>query len=299
MMRIRIRGACLAIILFVFAGAVAGQVPASLPTSWSVANGGNGHVYQAWIFTGSWSAANAFATSVPGRYLATVTSGSENSFIFALISGIPGMYAPCVGCNPVGPWIGGTFVGGGWTWATTGEPFCYTNWAANQPANGCLGGPFENCIHFHDPSGGTSPSDRWNDLPGGGCAASGLLPVGFITELQSFDLTVSQPFAGAPITIADTGGAAGFYAFNAFSLTPDACLNGWFFGLSLSFGELSAELAGFPNGAPFAALLNGSGAYSVTFPIAPGLSFNYVGLLITPPPYVILSTSRPKSYTTI
>lgn len=294
----RLAPVLVSIVVFL-AGRLPGQSPAGPPTVWPPSAGGNGHVYQVWLWGAGWTASNTFATSVPGRYLATVTSANENAFIFSLLNAAPAVWGPCAGCNPIGPWIGGTYVGGAWTWATTGEPFCYANWAPLEPANGCPGGPFENCIHYHSPPGGIYPSDRWNDLPSIGCPGNALLPIGFVTELQAFDLTVSQPFPGGLVTIADTGGVPGAFVYNAFTLTVDPCRDGWFFGLNMG-AELAGELAGFPFAAPFSSPLDAAGGFTFVLGLGPGIPFDYIGVMIAPVmPYAVIAVSRPKTYVTI
>lgn len=100
--------------------------------SWPIANGGNGHFYEAVVAPGgiSWSNASSVATNRDG-YLATITSSSENAFVFSLVStGASCWYQEPLSGNWFGPWLGGSQPTGsseplgGWTWVT-GEPFSY------------------------------------------------------------------------------------------------------------------------------------------------------------------------------
>jgi hypothetical protein len=111
---------------------------------WTIASGGNGHTYRAVATPGliSWDSANAAASSA-GGYLATITSLTENTFVFGLINNSAFWTQSA---NDHGPWIGGyqlpdsTEPGGGWTWVTqpnasSTEPFSFANWEAGEPNN--------------------------------------------------------------------------------------------------------------------------------------------------------------------
>lgn len=131
---------------------------------WLVAEGGNGHFYEA-VAAGdfiTWEEADQAATA-SGGYLATITSQAENNFVFDLIDD-PAYWNPSY--NLRGPWIGGFQPArspepdGNWQWVT-GEPFIYSNWDTGQPNN--AGNGNENRIHF-----GNRPNrtDTWNDVVG-------------------------------------------------------------------------------------------------------------------------------------
>ena len=100
---------------------------------WSVADGGNGHFYEAFSVPDgiSWTSASQIA-DLMGGYLVTITSQAENDFVYDLIN--YDMYWD----GPSGPWIGGyqppgsPEPAGGWTWVTD-EPFIYSNWNDQQP----------------------------------------------------------------------------------------------------------------------------------------------------------------------
>src|ERR1041384_3193087 len=104
---------------------------------WTIASGGNGHLYRVVAKPNliSWDTANAEA-SLSGGYLATITSPEENAFIFSLIDNASFWTQSA---NDHGPWIGGfqppgsTEPSGGWTWVTqpgagSPEAFSYFNW---------------------------------------------------------------------------------------------------------------------------------------------------------------------------
>jgi hypothetical protein len=172
------------------------------PIRWSVAEGGNGHWYEA-VYVPTfitWTAANAAAGSA-GGYLATVTSEPENQFSYSLISDEKFWHFKD---NNNGPWIGGyqdrnapdySEPGGGWRWVTD-EPFAYTNWDPRQPDNG---GGNEDCMHFWgDPSGKTP---KWNDAPD-------TEPIlGYVVEYEQ------SPVPEPSSIIALAGGLASLFAF--------------------------------------------------------------------------------------
>lgn len=153
------------------------QVGWAAPEEWPVSAGGTGHHFEAILVTGgiTWLTAAADATD-RGGYLATITSGAENEFIFDLIKSVPAFWIPD-GVNAAGPWLGGFQPpgsgepAGGWTWVT-GEPWSYTRWASAEPDN--LHGT-EDRLHYFDK--GIQSQPTWNDVPG-----NYLLP-GYILEI--------------------------------------------------------------------------------------------------------------------
>lgn len=135
----------------------------AVPVQWLTSEGGNGHFYEAVAIEGviSWEAANQAAIAA-GGYLATITSQTENDFIFNLIDEPTYWYS---GFNLRGPWIGGFQLegsaepDGGWSWVT-GEQFEFANWNIGQPNNSGLDN--ENRIHFGNLADRTP---FWNDVP--------------------------------------------------------------------------------------------------------------------------------------
>ncbi len=136
-------------------------------TQWPASGGGNDHFYQGVCAPGyiSWDAAK-LAAEATGGHLVTQTSSAENGFVFSLIDS-PGFWTALGPCS-VGPWIGlfqpagSPEPAGGWSWVT-GEPFVFSNWAANEPNNG---GGNEDVALFWSEGGcpGTGArSAKWND----------------------------------------------------------------------------------------------------------------------------------------
>jgi hypothetical protein len=197
-----------------------------LPTQWAVANGGNGHFYQAIFAPGgiSWDQASANATNF-GGYLASITSSAENNFIFSLISNTPDYWIADSGGGD-GVWIGGIWLGNpgdpanpiNWTWVT-GEAFSFSSWAFGQPNN--ING-YQNHIQFYSPSGLTA--NTWNDAADTLDAA--FVP-GFVIEYNSNPFASNQTIAFGPL--ADQA-----YGTAPFSLSATASS-----GLTVSFSVLS------------------------------------------------------------
>jgi hypothetical protein len=120
----------------------------------------------------SWDSANAAAIAA-GGYLATITSATENDFVFSLIND-PTYWTQSA--NNHGPWIGGyqppgsSEPSGGWTWVTrtgipTPEAFVFTNWESGEPNNltATVGGVTYNqdrIAFFHL---GTGRAGTWSD----------------------------------------------------------------------------------------------------------------------------------------
>jgi hypothetical protein len=117
---------------------------------WRVEDGGNGHWYQCVrVLSGiDWESAR-IACIDSGGHLATVHSIEENLFTYAVIGPANSWK------TRFGPWLGGIKTASGWSWVT-GEPWTYTNWAINEPNNGCSLG--EDRLHF------INFLAEWNDL---------------------------------------------------------------------------------------------------------------------------------------
>lgn len=106
---------------------------------WPASEGGNDHFYDAISVPDglTWDAAEQSAESL-GGYLATLTSGAENEFVFGLVNS-PEFWFPSGGHNH-GPWLGGLQPpgsqepAGGWEWIT-GESWDFTSWHPTQPDN--------------------------------------------------------------------------------------------------------------------------------------------------------------------
>jgi len=112
----------------------------------------------------SWTDAYA-ASEQLGGHLATLTSDSENRFVFSLVDDLDdrsiwlhrGEWA-------LGPWLGGyqppgsPEPAGGWSWVT-GEPWVYQSWGGSEPNNSH--GGTEDRLHYFGIPGGPF----WNDAP--------------------------------------------------------------------------------------------------------------------------------------
>lgn len=128
------------------------------PIQWKTEDGGNGHCYEA-ISTGLvyWATAKTNAESLThlgqSGYLATITSGSENSFVASLIEDVyHGFYLGAVKIDP------SEEPEEGWGWIT-GEPWVYANWhVADDALN-------DDTVTI---AGGISGADfgEWEDLNG-------------------------------------------------------------------------------------------------------------------------------------
>jgi hypothetical protein len=116
------------------------------PVEWPTSEGGNGHFYEAvHVPDGtSWSRARNAAV-VAGGDLASITSQTENEFVFSLIS--DSKYWEADRWNYMnGPWLGGYNPSNSFEWVT-GEPFTYTRWYPGEPS-GSWKGVTENKLHY-------------------------------------------------------------------------------------------------------------------------------------------------------
>ncbi len=108
------------------------------PVQWSIADGGNGHYYEAILEPDgiSWTDADIAASSKVGDWhLVTISSAEENAFVYDLVNDDPAFWKKGgTSGNWGGPWIGGYQVNdtGPWHWVT-GEPFDYKNWGPLEP----------------------------------------------------------------------------------------------------------------------------------------------------------------------
>lgn len=122
---------------------------------WKVADGGNGHFYRVVSAPAAitWTEANRRAVAA-GGHLVTITSKTENDFVFALLD--HEKYWNRMGDGPwmMGPWIGGVQAkgarepDGGWQWVT-GERFAFTNWIPGDPNDDCKFSGAVNRICFY------------------------------------------------------------------------------------------------------------------------------------------------------
>lgn len=137
------------------------------PVEWPKAQGGNGHYYQAIAYTNgvSWFQASLAATNM-GGYLATLTSASEDAFVYKLVQTNKSLWNMVAPGQNLGPWLGGQQLAGsvepkgGWNWVTHESATCF-NWASTKPANLH---PNYDRLHFY--SSTNAPQNSWSDLNG-------------------------------------------------------------------------------------------------------------------------------------
>jgi hypothetical protein len=141
-------------------------------------NSVNGHYYQAVSVPAGvdWPTAKA-AAQVRSGYLATITSASENDFVFALVN--DSRYWQNVNfSDSLGPWLGGFREGDTWKWLS-GESWNYTNWDSTQPDN--YSG-IEDKLHYLARSWAVF-EPKWNDLSASHTGLnSGKDPVAYVIE---------------------------------------------------------------------------------------------------------------------
>lgn len=129
-------------------------------------NPDNGHWYQRFDDTMTWHDAKNHCESMEG-YLATITSQSENDFVYnKLVSISPNEMV----------WIGATdeTQEGIWEWINS-ESWEYTNWDSGEP-NNCSG--IEHYLVYFTPNDPLGRAGLWNDLGEGnigGCGCGGCL----------------------------------------------------------------------------------------------------------------------------
>jgi len=147
---------------------------------WPVADGGNGHYYEAIGSSGiNWHNASTAATN-RGGYLATVTSAQENQFVFNLVRDNTNLWIRRPSGDGWGPWLGAVQPpgsvepAGGWAWVT-GESFNYQHWNIGEP-NDTLG--TEDRLFFIGEK--VLVGDTWNDSTG----SNGVIR-GYVVEYPS------------------------------------------------------------------------------------------------------------------
>ncbi len=149
------------IFVYIIAISFAGLCKAT-PVQWS----GNGHFYDA-VLVGpsgiSWTDAQNAATAT-GGYLVTITSPSENAFVYNLVSNNDNFWFTDNAGSVIGPWLGGyqydklAEPDGHWRW-TTDEPWSYTSWSYGE-GNNVEG--VEDYLVFY---GFGTKNSAWNDYP--------------------------------------------------------------------------------------------------------------------------------------
>lgn len=149
----------------------------------------------------TWQAGENHALAL-GGHLATITSASENTFVFGLVSS-PTYWK--VASNPtriLGPWLGGFQPPGSgeplgsWTWLT-GEPWSFSNWSPGEPNN--WQGNQEDHLQFF--TLGTVPAPKWNDLTGGSLMLGYVIELAGPPPMQPADFTCDATVDGADLAV--------------------------------------------------------------------------------------------------
>ncbi len=183
-----------AIVLCLIAGSVTAQ-----PEPWLHPDS-TWHYYHAVAAEGiNWLSAFDSAAG-HGGYLATLTSASENDFVFRLVDSSIYWYERPQTHRLAGPWLGGTQdfqapePDSGWHWVTN-EPWLWQNWTAGQPDNQAD----DNAIHFGESVGVRVPT--MNDLNRFDSSIRG-----FVRELSADSTTLG-------LFKMDSGNLAGYILF--------------------------------------------------------------------------------------
>ena len=149
----------------------------AVPVVWDTGTGHNDHYYEAVLVLGglTWHQANTQATGA-GGYLATIATGSEDIFVYNLISN-PAFWMVDPANNSQGPYLGGKQLFNqsapnvGWHWVTV-EPWVYTNWETGEPNDAPGVGTEDNQENYlqyfgnGNLGGNPIPQRSWNDIPG-------------------------------------------------------------------------------------------------------------------------------------
>jgi hypothetical protein len=135
---------------------VVAGVARAAPVEWSVASGGNGHLYDTTPTGSSWTDAEAYAVS-QGGHLVTIDDAAEMAFIQStFLNGALGGETFWIGLtSPTGDWTDPAT----WGWVS-GSTSTYRNWRAGQPDFGTGNNDryaVVNFIHGNDPT--------WDNFP--------------------------------------------------------------------------------------------------------------------------------------
>ena len=221
--------------------AVAADAPA---VEWKVSDGGNGHWYQAVSNSCITWKQSLDATRSNGGDLASITSETENVFVFNISK-------PIWNNTGGGPWLGGyqdrqaadyQEPDLGWRWSS-GESRTYTNWKCTNPSNS---GGHEEVLNFAiNDTCGTELFGAWNDATEGcnigyiiewsaDCNGDGSVDYG---QIQSGELADTNNngvpdvcelmiTAVKPVSGASTGGTAVRINGNNFPISPTVTFGG-------------------------------------------------------------------------
>jgi hypothetical protein len=159
--------------------------PIGVPIQWTVASGGNGHWYQAVVQTASYTDAVAGATAL-GGYLVTLTSATENRFVFDLATAVSGLWWTDSVNHTHGPRIGAVDAAGNGTWSwVSAEAWSYTNWSPGEP--NLIG--TETSVELYNAATGHG-SGLWNNTAKSLTGTQYSNSLGYLVE---FDVLVPEP----------------------------------------------------------------------------------------------------------
>ena len=158
---------------------------------WEIADGGNGHEYEAFALPVSMDIAGAhlYAES-RGGYLVAINTVEEMGMLIESV--IPQCYTDfAIAIGLVQDTGASDYVepGGGWMWSS-GEPLEYTNWNTNEPNDNPVGENF----------GEMYASGRWNDLVPTSVAVAVIIEYGDPVKNCLGDLTGDDLVDGADLT---------------------------------------------------------------------------------------------------
>ncbi|MBP6776244.1 MAG: PEP-CTERM sorting domain-containing protein [Piscinibacter sp.] len=150
------------------AALLASQSVCAAQTQWKISDGGNGHYYEVVVKDLNWQQAQSFAED-RGGYLATITSASENAFVYSLAA--PEVVPRAWLYGVYGPWLGGfqrsdsMEPAAGWQWVNGEGDFVYTNWGPGEPNDGNDGpeGQKESFLHFINERKIATWNDFWDE----------------------------------------------------------------------------------------------------------------------------------------
>jgi LPXTG-motif cell wall-anchored protein len=166
-----------------------GQFARGDTVQWKVADGGNGHYYEA-VGTGgllSWDDAKQAAVAA-GGHLVTITSQAENGFVATLVNDERFWFHTSYN-RWLGPWIGayqdpipdepgGENANANWRWVTE-EAWDYANWNDGEPND--AGGEQDKAHFWGELQSEFGPLPVWNDAAGSGP----YLPSAYVVEWEN------------------------------------------------------------------------------------------------------------------
>ncbi len=142
--------------------------PADTQVVWTIASGGNGHIYELTLARDTWTNSE-LAAQARGGHLVSINSQAEQNFLIStfLADGMSTATVPL--------WIGLTdqpnHDSGSYTNWTTGEAVTFRNFNPHDPNNQQADEDYV-AMNWHYSFGSSSTKGTWNDLPNGGSTVS-------------------------------------------------------------------------------------------------------------------------------